>query len=309
MNIKKIVASLVIINILQIMIGFIIWFSIPALDRNVNPLYFYLSIGLILFSSIITMTGLQFANRYKNENLIESMHNLEQLNTRLRSQRHDYLNHILVVYGLLELKEYEEAKGYLDPVFKDIMKVSKALKTAQPAVNALLQIKMETAEKNGIDFYLEICSDLKNIPIEPWNLCKVLANIIDNSIACLTQVDKPKNISVEIGEDRQNYSIQIRNNGPIIPKNNLADIFKQGFTTKKEQGHGMGLYIVSKIIGDAGGMIDVTSVPDNTSFSIRIPKQLEREDYDRLHNYDVSDGKKHNLESINSNHLKIGIKL
>jgi len=307
LNIKKIVASLIIINILQILIILMTWFSISALDRNVNQLYFYLSIGLILFSSIVTTVGLQFANKYKNENLVESIRNLEELNTRLRSQRHDYLNHIQVVYGLLELKEYEEAKGYLNPVFKDIMNVSKALKTAQPAVNALLQIKMETAEKNGIDFYLEVCSDLKNIPMEPWNLCKVLANIIDNSITCLMQVDKPRNILIEIAENMQSYSIQITNNGPQIPKNHLTDIFKQGFTTKNEQGHGMGLYIVSKIIEDAGGRIEVASLPDKTNFCIRIPKQLESKVSYKLRNYDNSEGKRHNLGSIYSNHLKTGI--
>ena len=58
----------------------------------------------------------------------------------------------------MELQEYDEAKKYLDPVFKDILKVSKALKTAQTAVNALLQAKMKVAEKNQIDLFLEVRS-------------------------------------------------------------------------------------------------------------------------------------------------------
>jgi sensor histidine kinase regulating citrate/malate metabolism len=157
-------------------------------------------------------------------------------------------------------------------VFKDIMKVSKALKTAQPAVNALLQAKMEAAEKKGIDLFLEIRSDLKEIPLEPWNLCKVLANIIDNSITALSEVEKDKSIHIEIGEDYQNYIFLIRNNGPEIPENLLGEIFKQGFTTKNEGEHGMGLYIVSKIVREAGGTIQVASNSDKTSFSITIPK-------------------------------------
>lgn len=90
-----------------------------------------------------------------------------------------------VVHGLLELEEYEEAKVYMNSVFKEIMKVSKALKTAQPAVNALLQAKLQIAEERGIDMYLEIKSDLKALQIEPWELCKVLANIIDNAMTAL----------------------------------------------------------------------------------------------------------------------------
>ena len=183
MSIKKIVATLLTINVLQFIIGLAVWIAVGSSVLGEVNIYIYLAVGLMLFSSLITILGLYFSDRYHNENLEESIHDLENLNTTLRAQRHDYLNHFQVIYGLMEMQEYEEAKNYLDPVFKDIMKVSKALKTSLPAVNALLQAKMEMTEKNHIDLFLEERSDLKKITIEPWNLCKVLANIIDNSIS------------------------------------------------------------------------------------------------------------------------------
>jgi hypothetical protein len=57
------------------------------------------------------------------------------------------LNHIQVIYGLLELGCMRRLRSIYDPVFKDIIKVSRAFKTAQPAINALLQAKLEEAEK------------------------------------------------------------------------------------------------------------------------------------------------------------------
>jgi two-component system, LytTR family, sensor histidine kinase AgrC len=272
LNIRKIVNTLLIVNILQFIIGLAIWIGVGSSLLGKVSIYIYLSMGFMLFSSFITILGLYFASHYKNINMEESIHNLEELNTTLRSQRHDYLNHFQVIYGLMELKEYEEAKKYLDPVFKDIMKVSKALKTAQPAVNALLRAKMEVADQNGIDMFLEVRSDLKNISIEPWNLCKVLANIIDNGIAALAEREPERKLFLEIGEDRDSYTFYLYNNGPQIPESHLEDIFKQGFTTKKEQGHGMGLYIVSKIVHEAGGTVNVTSNAEKTSFSVVIPK-------------------------------------
>lgn len=272
MNIKKIVAWLLTINILQFIIGLAIWIGVGSEILGKVNIYIFLSMGLTLFGSLITILGLYFAHHYKNVNLEESIQNLEDLNTTLRSQRHDYLNHFQVIYGLMELKEYEEAKKYLDPVFKDIMKVSKALKTAQPAVNALLKAKMEVAEKKEIDLFLEVRSDLKNIVIEPWNLCKVLANIIDNGITALTELEHEKNLFVEISEDKSSYIFLIYNNGRKIPDNILEDVFKQGVTTKKEQGHGMGLYIVSKIVREAGGTVGVTSDSKKTCFTVVIPK-------------------------------------
>ena len=84
--------------------------------------------------------------------LQESLRNLEQLNYERRSARHDYLNHLQVVYGLLELEEYEDLKNYLAPVYKGIMKTGKALKTSKPALNALLKAKMEEAEGHSVFF-------------------------------------------------------------------------------------------------------------------------------------------------------------
>ena len=275
MSIKKLVGTLLTLNILQFLIGLIIWIGMgSSLLGQVNH-YIFLTMGMMLFNSFITILGLYFAGKYKNVNMVESIHDLEELNTTLRAQRHDYLNHIQVVYGLLELNEYEEAKKYLNPVFKDIMKVSKALKTAQPAVNALLQSKMQAAQQNNIDLYLEVRSDLKHITMEPWNLCKILANIIDNAITALSVVEKNKSIHIEIGETPDRYNFVIYNNGPQIPDGILGDIFKQGVTTKQEKGHGMGLYIVDKIVREEGGTVQVMSNSDRTGFTVTLPKRDE----------------------------------
>ena len=273
MSIKKISRSLVIINMLQFIIGLVIWIVIGRTLMNEVNIYIYISLGVLLFGNLVTIFGLYAASRFKNADMMESMQNLEELNTKLRSERHDYLNHFQVIYGLLELEEYEEIKKYINPVYKDILKVSKALKTAQPAVNALLQAKLEAAEKKGIDLFLEIRSDLRSLPIEPWNLCKVLANVMDNSITAVSLQDKEKSIWLEIGEDLDHYIFLISNNGPEIPKSLINDIFKQGVTTKQEPNHGLGLAIALRIIQEAEGSIQVSSKPDKTIFTIELPKK------------------------------------
>ena len=155
MSIRKIVGALLLVNILQFVIGICMAVFLSSYISGEFNIYLYLTIGLILLSNLFTILGLYFASRFKDNSMEDSVKNLEALNTTLRAQRHDYLNHIQVIYGLLELKEYEEAKNYLDPVFKDIVKLSRALKTAQPAVNALMQAKLEVAEKKGIDMLLD----------------------------------------------------------------------------------------------------------------------------------------------------------
>lgn len=269
---KKIIRTLLIISVIQFLVEIsVLIMAGIKLTGEVNEIVF-ISVGIMIFSSIFLFIVLYLFYGNQNNNLEESMKNLEELNTKLRAQRHDYLNHLQVIYGLMELEEYEEAKKYMKPVFKDIMKVSKALKTKQPAVNALLQAKMEAAEKEEIDFYMEIRSDLKAIAIEPWDLCKILGNLIDNGITALKEKEGERQLHVEMWEDREKYYFDIYNNGPMIPKENRELIFRQGFTTKKEEGHGMGLSIISRIIKENDGKITLFSDEKRTSFQVEIKK-------------------------------------
>jgi two-component system sensor histidine kinase AgrC len=201
MNIKKTVKALLIINGLQFIAAILLWLVIGThVLGRVNPAV-YLTIGILLLSSLLTLLGLYAASRYQDDSYRESMKNLENLNLKLRAQRHDYLNHLQVIYGLLQLGEYEDAREYMEPVFRDISRVTKAMKTSQPAVNALLQAKMESAEKNGIDMVVEVGTPLKEIPLEPWELCKILANLIDNAITALGEREKDRKLTVEIRQE------------------------------------------------------------------------------------------------------------
>ena len=272
MNIKKVIGGLLFVNLMQVILVLGMWLNKGNKEWENVSISLYLVVGLALINSLVTIVSVVYGNRLRNNNLIEAMKNLEELNTTLRVQRHDYLNHLQVVYGLIELEEYEEAKKYMEPVFNDIIKVSRALKTAEPAVNALLQAKLQVADKNKVYITLNIKTDLIHLKIEPWELCKVLANIIDNGITALLLKVSERHLIVDIKEEGDYYLFTISNNGPIIASNQLEQIFKSGYTTKEGVDHGMGLYIVERIIESSGGTIDVTSSEEKTSFYIQLPK-------------------------------------
>lgn len=273
MTIRKLARMLSVINGMQFLLGAAILLGLQFHVFDQADFVLDLALGIMLLSSIFSIAGLFSVTRYQNQSYQESMKNLENLNSRLREQRHDYLNQLQVVYGLLELGEYEEARAYLSPVFKDIMKVNKALKTSQPAVNALLQAKMEEAERQGIDFYLEVSTQLTELDLEPWELCKVLANLIDNAVTALGEIAGEKRLTLRIREAREFYQFTVENNGPAIPEEKQKLIFSQGYTTKKGEGHGMGLAIVSSVLREAGGEVRLTSEGEETSFVVILPKK------------------------------------
>ena len=237
---------------------------------------FLLLTVLALVGCVIVFVTIYTRLRHQYDALVSSYRDLERLNSDLRAQRHDYLNHLQVVYGLMELEEYDELKNYLAPIYKGMMKTGKALKTKNPAVNALLRAKMEEAESKGIDFYVEVTSDLGGLKAEPWELCKVLANLMDNAITALEAIPSEKKLRVDIGEDRDSYRFSVANNGPAIPEELQESIFREGFTTKKESGHGMGLSIVTQVLKTYKGTINLSSTEEETVFRIRIPKSNQK---------------------------------
>jgi two-component system nitrogen regulation sensor histidine kinase GlnL len=70
--------------------------------------------------------------------------------------------------------------------------------------------------------------------------------------------------------------VEITDDGPGIPPEILADIFDP-FVSGRENGTGLGLALVSRIIADHEGWISVDSQPGRTTFRIALPKARTKE--------------------------------
>lgn len=205
----------------------------------------------------------------------ESLEAMEKLNNTLRAQRHDFLNHLQVVYSLIEMEEYQEANRYIDKVYGAITSVSRVLKTASPAINALLQVKLDACEKQGIRVTLNINSAWKELPMPAWEMCKVLSNLIDNAMDAMEDMPQEKrHLVLTLTEDVRSYRFSVANTGPEIPEEMRPRIFEAGVTTKSD-GHGMGLYIVRDTLRHSGGDIALTQEDGMIVFAGYVPKALE----------------------------------
>lgn len=273
MSVRKLAGMLFIVNGIEFLLGAGILLGLQLNVIDYSELLLDLSICLVLLCSILAAAGIFSVVKYQKDCYQESLKDLEKLNEKLREQRHDYLNQLQIVYGLLELEEYEDAREYLRPVFKDIMKVNRALRTSHPAVNALLQAKLEAAAGQSVDFYLEVGTQLRELPMEAWEFCKVLANLIDNAVTAAGEREGERWVRLTMEEQPEGYRIRVANNGPEIPEGQRKQIFGWGYTTKRGEGHGMGLAIVSSILKEAGGTISVESAPDETMFEVRLPRR------------------------------------
>ena len=243
------------------------------MEYKMLVLLLFVILSLVLAGCLVILLRSYLRLTSRNKSLRESVENLGALNDRLRMDRHDYLNHLQIVYGLMELEEYDEMNAYLRKVYKELLKTGKAIKTSKPAINALLAAKMSECEEKGIEFLVEVKSDLKDIGIEDWELCKVLSNLVDNAVRATGECDREeKVVRVNITETAENYVFEVEDNGPKIPDEIKELIFRKGFTTKKGEGHGMGLAIVSRIVSDNRGRLELATDEQKTVFTVLFEK-------------------------------------
>lgn len=199
---------------------------------------------------------------------------MDALNLKLRAQRHDFLNHIQVVYSLLEMEESAEAADYLERIYEQLRSVSSVLRTRMTAFNALLQVKSAACEEKGIALLLDIRSTLESIIVPPWELCCIIGNLLDNAMDAVASADEPQ-IGLAVLEDLRGFTFQVRNNGSVIPPDMRERIFEAGVSTKGD-GRGMGLSIVRQTLAEYGGTISVRSDDSETLFTVTVPKEAQR---------------------------------
>ena len=279
LNLRKAALYSIVINALQIVA--VIALAVYVLNDQVNQsLRGALGDVLVIMLALVVSWGAFMDIReavkagqlsFKLRGLDETVTQMTDLNHALRAQRHDFLNHLQVVYSLIEMEEYQEANRYIEQVYGDIQSVSRTLKTACAPVNALLRAKVAEAEQRGIQVDLSVHATWDHLPLPAWEMCRVISNLIDNAMDALKDWPSPR-LSITLSEDVKGYSFEVKNNGPAIPAKNLSSIFEAGFSGKGE-GRGMGLYIARGTMTGAGGDLTVESTKEYTAFRGVLPRQ------------------------------------
>lgn len=283
LEVKKATILAMVVNSLQILMVGVIVLYMYMTPGDIADLP--LARALLAVAAAVVIWGgvIDIRDALDSRKLLQQLDDMDQtieaqedLNITLRAQRHDFLNHLQVVYSLIEMKEYKEANDYIERVYGSIASVGKVLRTANPAINALLQVKLGVCEKAGIQVKLDIRSAWKDLSIPGWEMCKVLGNLLDNAIDALQEVSD-RRLTLTLTEDLKAFRFSVKNSGPMIPVKLQASIFQPGITTKAA-GHGMGLFIVRRTVQEWGGDIRLISDAKETEFSGFIPREVKPQD-------------------------------
>ncbi|AMM92945.1 hypothetical protein UP17_10775 [Peribacillus simplex] len=193
--------------------------------------------------------------------------------TTMRSQRHDFIHHILALKQMLNSGKYTDSVDYVNSVLEEISYVSDVLPIASEAVGGLLLSYKEKGEKKGINMYYYIGDNLSSFPCKIYETNKILGNLILNAIEAVDQLEEEKRyINMKIQRNDVHYILEVSNYIEDGTVENIESIFDQGFTTKTNTYNtGQGLTIVESIVMQYGGHIYPEVIEDMITFIVKIP--------------------------------------
>jgi signal transduction histidine kinase len=110
------------------------------------------------------------------------------------------------------------------------------------------------------------------VACDPSRIAQLASNLIANA---LTHGDASKPTALRARSDSSGFELSVVNAGPPIPPAALPCLFKpfeRGAVRPDQRGLGLGLYIASEIARAHGGTLQATSTPEETRFTLRLPR-------------------------------------
>jgi signal transduction histidine kinase len=130
---------------------------------------------------------------------------------------------------------------------------------------ALLRVE---AERARVALVADATAPLPDVYVDPAQIEQVLLNVVLNAI----QASAP-GASVRVREhlEGQTSVIDVIDEGPGIPDQNVSQVFSPFFTTR-EKGTGLGLAIASRIVLEHRGTLEIHDTSERgTCVRIRLP--------------------------------------
>ncbi|MEK7684315.1 MAG: ATP-binding protein [Verrucomicrobiota bacterium] len=136
------------------------------------------------------------------------------------------------------------------------------------AVRHVGELLRPEAAARQIEIVLRLAEDLPPLMADAGQLTQALLNLVINALQAIEQRGR---IELRVEQAGGFIAFQVQDTGPGVPAEKAGTIFEPYFTTKQE-GSGLGLWIVQQIATAHRGAIDVTSGPGGGAvFSLRLP--------------------------------------
>jgi signal transduction histidine kinase len=173
----------------------------------------------------------------------------------------------------------EKNQGKIYELVMDMLSYSKDREPAvtetdvAAVVRDVVELVAPRAKELGVTLTTELAADLPNCPADPEGVHRALLNILGNALEAVEGTAEARvTVTTRREPDRKWLRIEVTDNGPGVPPEKQAEIFRPFVSTKGSRGTGLGLAVSRKILREHGGDIVLRSqVGGGSTFALRLP--------------------------------------
>lgn len=211
---------------------------------------------------------------------------IKQYVESLRTLRHEHLNWMSTINGLLQMKEYDRVLAMVQGESQAQQQLIDSLRGAfaDRQVAGLLFGKVQRARELGLTMTIVPGSQLHQLleGLDSTEFAAIVGNLLDNAFeASLRTQQGNKIVELYLSDEGDDVIIEVADQGCGVPEALREKIFEQGVSTRTDEPgeHGIGLYLIASYVRRCNGVITLEdNSPCGTLFSLFLPKVKKNND-------------------------------
>ena len=218
-------------------------------------------------------------NKTEATRLAEQLTGSTHIITTLRAHTHEFMNHLHVILGLLQMNLKEDAMDYIRDIARvqteTVSPVFQYIKN--PTVAALILGKLSHLREQQIQFRLVVPQVLPEHSrfLSTRQQVTIIGNLLENAmeaIAASTDPTAPRQIELRMEESGAGLCISVMDTGIGLETDDPEEIFRLGYSTKGPD-RGTGMALIREILDQRQGTIHVDSEPgDGTCVTVIVDR-------------------------------------
>jgi hypothetical protein len=235
--------------------------------------YLLIIILILVINVVILHNGLQNQAAHEKMKIYDTyLPVIEAIVEDIRLKQHDYHNQLQT---LSSIKENGLTSKTLERYEKELRSEtiwSKLIKIDNKILMAFLYSKYKEGEKEGIDLSLDIRNYLLKSSFTDYELVDIFGIVIDNAYEAVRNTPH-QFVNLRIDYREGVNIIEISNPSDFISSDDIRHFFEYHYSSKEEDGHGIGLYKLQKMLKKNSGNIIVhyDTTTSQIIFKIEIP--------------------------------------
>lgn len=219
-----------------------------------------------------------FQDKSDVDRLAQELTGVQAFVDALRVRNHEYSNTLHTIAGLIQLDQKQKALKYIFDWTEEQTGLSQELmqQFRDDSLIGLILGKISRGKELGISLIVDKTSSFLHYPegITIHDIVVILGNLIDNSFDALStmKIIDEKNVYLLVKEEKEALLLQVSDTGSGIPAAVQKQMFTRGFSTKANEGRGIGLFLVQSIVDRVEGSLHIDSKEkEGTTISISLP--------------------------------------